>query len=87
MLARKNDAIRQQERKRLERVIERGTHRISEIDKLIEVAFERNVLRKLEYDHYERMVKNYVKEQRELIAEVEESKTILQKAEQQVVDL
>ena len=87
MLARKNDVMRQQERKRLERVIERGTRRISEIDKLIEAAFERNVLGKLEDDRYERMVKNYAKEQRELIAEVEESKVILQKAEQQVVDL
>ena len=87
MLARKNDAMRQQERKRLERVIERGTRRISEIDKLIEAAFERNVLGKLEDDRYERMVKNYAQEQRELIAEVQESKVILQKAEQQVVDL
>ena len=87
MLARKNDAMRQQERKRLERVIERGTRRISEIDKLIEAAFERNVLGKLEDDRYERMVKNYAQEQRELIAEVLESKVVLQKAEQQVVDL
>ena len=87
MLARKNDAMRQQERKRLERVIERGTRRISEIDKLIEAAFERNVLGKLEDERYERMVKNYAQEQRELIAEVQESKVVLQKAEQQVVDL
>ena len=87
MLARKNDTMRQQERKRLERVIERGTRRISEIDKLIEAAFERNVLGKLEDDRYERMVKNYAQEQRELIAEVQESKVVLQKAEQQVVDL
>ena len=87
VLARKNDAMRQQERKRLERVIERGTRRISEIDKLIEAAFERNVLGKLEDDRYERMVKNYAQEQRELIAEVQESKVVLQKAEQQVVDL
>ena len=87
VLARKNDAMRQQERKRLERVIERGTRRISEIDKLIEAAFERNVLGKLEDERYERMVKNYAQEQRELIAEVQESKVVLQKAEQQVVDL
>lgn len=87
MLARKNDAMRQQERKRLERVIECGTRRISEIDKLIEAAFERNVLGKLEDERYERMVKNYAQEQRELIAEVQESKVVLQKAEQQVVDL
>ena len=76
-----------QDGKRLERVIERGTRRISEIDKLIEAAFERNVLGKLEDDRYERMVKNYAQEQRGLIAEVQESKVILQKAEQQVVDL
>ena len=82
-----NGTMRQQERKRLERVIERGTRRISEIDKLIEAAFERNVLGKLEDDRYERMVKNYAQEQRELIAEVQESKVVLQKAEQQVVDL
>jgi DNA invertase Pin-like site-specific DNA recombinase len=87
MLARKNDAMRKQERKRLERVIERGTRRISEIDKLIEAAFERNVLGKLEDDRYERMVKNYAQEQREFIVEVQESKVVLQKAEQQVVDL
>lgn len=33
------------------------------------------------------MEKNYAKEQRELIAEVEESKVVLPKAERQVVDL
>ena len=86
MLARKNDAMCQ-ERKRLERVIERGARRISDIDKLIEAAFERNVLGKLEDDRYERMMKNHAQEQRELIAEVQESKVALQKAEQQVVDL
>ena len=83
----KNNAMRQQEFKRLERVVEKGTRRIAEIDKLIETAFERNVLGKLEDDRYERMVLSYEKEQKELIAEVSESQQILQKAEQQVVDL
>ncbi len=87
MLAKKNNAMRQQEFKRLERVVEKGTRRIAEIDKLIETAFERNVLGKLEDDRYERMVLSYEKEQKELIAEVSESQQILQKAEQQVVDL
>jgi len=87
MLAKKNNAMRQQEFKRLERVVEKGTRRIAEIDKLIETAFERNVLGKLEDDRYERMVLSYEKEQKELIAEVAESQQILQKAEQQVVDL
>ena len=87
MLARKNNAMRQQEFKRLERVVDRGTRRIAEIDKLIETAFERNVLGKLDDDRYERMALSYEKEQKELIAEVAESQRILQHVEQQVVDL
>ena len=79
--------MRQQEFKRLERFVENGTRRIAELDKLFETAFERNVLGKLEDDRYERMVLSYEKEQKELIAEVAESQRILEKAEQQVVDL
>ena len=79
--------MRQQEFKRLERFVENGTRRIAEIDKLFETAFERNVLGKLEDDRYERMVLSYEKEQKELITEVAESQRILEKAEQQVVDL
>ncbi|MBQ2792637.1 MAG: DUF4368 domain-containing protein, partial [Oscillospiraceae bacterium] len=80
-------AMRQQEFKRLERFVENGTRRIAELDKLFETAFERNVLGKLEDDRYERMVLSYEKEQKELITEVAESQRILEKAEQQVVDL
>lgn len=87
MLAKKNNAMRQQEFKRLERFVENGTRRIAELDKLFETAFERNVLGKLEDDRYERMVLSYEKEQKELITEVAESQRILEKAEQQVVDL
>ena len=87
MLAKKNNTMRQQEFKRLERFVENGTRRIAELDKLFETAFERNVLGKLEDDRYERMVLSYEKEQKELIAEVAESQRILEKAEQQVVDL
>ena len=83
----KNNAMRQQEFKRLERFVENGTRRIAELDKLFETAFERNVLGKLEDDRYERMVLSYEKEQKELITEVAESQRILEKAEQQVVDL
>ena len=71
----------------MERFVENGTRRIAELDKLFETAFERNVLGKLEDDRYERMVLSYEKEQKELIAEVAESQRILEKAEQQVVDL
>ena len=87
MLAKKNNAMRQQEFKRFERFVENGTRRIAELDKLFETAFERNVLGKLEDDRYERMVLSYEKEQKELIAEIAESQRILEKAEQQVVDL
>ena len=71
----------------MERFVENGTRRIAEIDILFETAFERNVLGKLEDDRYERMVLSYEKEQKELITEVAESQRILEKAEQQVVDL
>ena len=71
----------------MERFVENGTRRIAELDKLFETAFERNVLGKLEDDRYERMVLSYEKEQKELITEVAESQRILEKAEQQVVDL
>ena len=87
MFAKKNNAMRQQEFKRLERFVENGTRRIAELDKLFETAFERNVLGKLEDDRYERMVLSYEKEQKELMTEVAESQRILEKAEQQVVDL
>ena len=87
MLAKKNNAMRQQEFKRLERFVENGTRRIAELDKLFETAFERNVLGKLEDDRYERMVRSYEKEQKDLIAQVAESQRIIEKAEQQVVDL
>ena len=66
VLAKKNNAMRQQESKRLERFVENGTRRIAELDKLFETAFERNVLGKLEDERYERMVLSYEKEQKEL---------------------
>ena len=80
MLAKKNNAMRQQEFKRLERFVENGTRRIAELDKLFETAFERNVLGKLEDDRYERMVLSYEKEQKEkpLSPEAKEAKKFMQ---------
>lgn len=71
----------------MERVVERGTRCIAEIDKLIETAFERKALWKLDDGRYDRMMRGYEKEQKELVTEVSESQQVLQKAEQQVVDL
>ena len=42
MLAKKINAMRQKEHKRLELAVEQGTKRIAEIDRLIEKVFEQN---------------------------------------------
>lgn len=42
ILAKKINAMRQKEHKRLELAVEQGTKRIAEIDRLIEKVFEQN---------------------------------------------
>ena len=57
------------------------------LDKLIEAAFEKNVLGTLRDDLFERMTANYEKEQKELIQAVAEAEQRLANAEQDNVDL
>ena len=57
------------------------------LDKLIQVAFEKNVLGTLRDDLFERMTANYEQEQRELMQSVAELEHRLASAEQDNVNL
>ena len=67
--------------------LEKSKQRIVALDKLIQVAFEKNVLGTLRDDLYERMTANYEQEQRELMQSVAELEQRLASAEQDNVDL
>ncbi len=67
--------------------LEKNKKRIAALDKLIEAAFEKNVLGTLRDDLFERMTANYEKEQRELIQAVAEAEQRLGNAEQDNIDL
>lgn len=87
MLAKKNNAMRQKEYKRLQQAVENGTRRIAEIDRLIERVFEQNASGVLSDERFAVMLRKYEQEQKTLTAEVAESQQTLQNAEQQAVDL
>lgn len=87
MLAKKNNAMRQKEYKRLQLAVENGTKRIAEIDRLIEKVFEQNATGVLSDERFSKMLQNYETEQKRLTQEVAENQQTLQTAEQQVVDL
>lgn len=87
MLAKKNNAMRQKEYKRLQQAVENGTKRIAEIDRLIERVFEQNASGVLSDERFAVMLRKYEQEQKSLTAEVAESQQTLQNAEQQAVDL
>ena len=67
--------------------LEKSKQRIVALDKLIQVAFEKNVLGTLRDDLFERMTANYEQEQRELMQSVAELEHRLASAEQDNVDL
>ena len=61
--------------------------RIQELDKLIEAAFEQNVLGKLPDDRYSRMLSNYEKEQKDLMQKVEDAEKLINTAQQENIDV
>ena len=67
--------------------LEKSKQRIVALDKLIQVAFEKNVLGTLRDDPFERMTANYEQEQRELMQSLAELEHRLASAEQDNVDL
>ena len=62
MLAKKTNAMRQKEHKRLEQAVEQGTKRIAEIDRLIEKVFEQNAIGVLSDERFSKMLQSYEKE-------------------------
>lgn len=87
MLAKKTNAMRQNEHKKLQQSIEQGTRRIVEIDRLIEKVFEQNTTGILSDERFSKMLQSYEKEQKALTQEVAESQQTLQEAKQKVTDL
>ena len=87
MLAKKNNAMRQKEYKRLQQAVDNGTKRITEIDRLIERVFEQNASGILSDERFAVMLRKYEQEQKTLSAEVAEGQKTLQNAEQKAVDL
>ena len=61
--------------------------RIAELDKLIEGLYEYNLLGKVSDERFYRMSANYEKEQKELLAAVENDKQAIKTAEQEKIDL
>ena len=87
MLAKKTNAMRQKEHKRLELAVEQGTKRIAEIDRLIEKVFEQNASGILSDERFSKMLQSYVKEQKALTQEVADSRQTLEEAKQKATDL
>lgn len=87
MLAKKTNAMRQKEHKRLEQAVEQGTKRIAEIDRLIEKVFEQNASGILSDERFSKMLQSYEKEQKALTQEVAESRQTLEDAKQKATDL
>lgn len=87
MLAKKTNAMRQKEHKRLELSVEQGTKRIAEIDRLIEKVFEQNASGILSDERFSKMLQSYEKEQKALTQEVADSRQTLEEAKQKATDL
>lgn len=87
MLAKKTNAMRQKEHKRLELAVEQGTKRIAEIDRLIEKVFEQNAIGVLSDERFSKMLQSYEKEQKALTQEVADSRQTLEDAKQKATDL
>lgn len=87
MLARKTNAMRQKEYKRLQKSVEYGKKRIAEIDGLMKKAFEKNVSGILSDEALTKMLQDYETEQKALTQEVINSQQTLENANQKVTDL
>lgn len=87
MLAKKTNAMRQKEHKRLEQAVEQGIKRIAEIDRLIEKVFEQNAIGILSDERFSKMLQSYEKEQKALTQEVADSGQTLEEAKQKATDL
>ena len=87
MLAKRSNAMQKAEYERMKQAVERNEKRIKNIDRLIKSLYEDRVIGGMEEERYTAMLSDYTREQRELIASVEEMKQTLENAEQKTVDL
>ena len=87
MLAKRTNAMRQKEHKRLELAVEQGTKRIAEIDRFIEKVFEQNASGILSDERFSKMLQSYEKEQKALTQEVANSRQTLEEAKQKATEL
>ena len=87
MLARKTNAMKQKEYKRLQKSVEQGKKRIAEIDGLMKKAFEKNVNGILSDETVAKVLQDYENEQKALTQEVIDSQQALENANQKVTDL
>lgn len=67
--------------------IEKNKQRIKALDKLIEAAFEKNVIGTLRDDLFTRMTDNYEKEQKELLQAIAKAEETIANAEKDNIDL
>ena len=82
-----NTADREINIRMLKQKVEKAQKRIAELDKLIEGLYEYNLLGKVSDERFYRMSANYEKEQKELLAAVENDKQAIKTAEQEKIDL
>ena len=77
----------QSEYKRLTKEVEDGEKRIIELDRLIAKTYENNVLGKLSDERYEKLMRGYEEEQKELSVKVAQGKKKLEDTKQQKIDV
>lgn len=87
MLAKKTNAMRKKEYKRLQQSVEQGTRRIAKIDRLNKKVFKQNTTGILSDERFSKILQSYAKEQKALTQEVSDNQQTLQEVEQKVTDL
>ena len=87
LYAKHNTADKEINIRMLKQKVEKAQKRIAELDKLIEGLYEYNLLGKVSDERFYRMSANYEKEQKELLAAVENDKQAIKTAEQEKIDL
>ena len=87
LFAKQNTLGREINIRNMKQNIENSKRRIKELDMLIERIYEDNVLGKISDERFCRMSANYEKEQKELLAAVENDEQTVRKAEQEKIDL
>jgi DNA invertase Pin-like site-specific DNA recombinase len=86
MLAQKNKAMQKAEFERLKKTVADGTIRLGELDRLMAKLYEDNVLGRVNDEFFQKMMKNYEREQRELSTIIAEGEKVLQSTEQKTAD-